>query len=176
MLKNLSLRFDPVEDRLTLRLVLQPPGEGAPAEHWLHITRRVCAVWRQDLQAMVDRSAEAPAASAPPAKAALSRAHHQAMASQATVRIEPAASAPAPEQAPDLVTQITCGHRRSDGKWVIRFERRNLPSLSLLLSAQTLHALVDSVSRRIASAGWGLNTLPHETKAVELQGTDARLH
>ena len=47
MLTNLRLRFDPVEDRLTLRLTVQQAND-TPVDHLLHLTRRVCAVWRQD--------------------------------------------------------------------------------------------------------------------------------
>ena len=87
MLTNLRLRFDAVEDRLTLRLTVQQAND-ALVDHVLHLTRRVCATWRQDLQAMIDLSAQAPPTTAPATKAAISNAHHEAMASQAKVRTE----------------------------------------------------------------------------------------
>ena len=78
MLKNLSRRFDALEDRILLRLV---SDEG---EQQLQLTRRVCARWRQDLQQLVATSAQAPARLDAVAQTHLAAAHHQAMAAQAT--------------------------------------------------------------------------------------------
>lgn len=176
MLKNISIRFDPIEDRMTLRMVVQS-GSDAPQEHWLHLTRRLCGVWRQDLQAMVDLSAQAPERLDAPAKASISQAHHQAMARQAQVRTEPAPSpADGPTPQPVLVTRIVCGRRKADGRWLMRFERRDLPSLSLVLSSQTLHALIDALTRRIQSASWALPSLPFEQKALEQPSAATHLH
>lgn len=166
MLQNISVRYDPVEDRLVLRLSLKT--EAGPAEHWLQLTRRVCASWRQDLQAMVDLSAELPPRLDKAAKAAVSAAHHQVMSSQVPVRTEPA---PAPEQRIHaeavLVTRVTCGRRRSDARWVVKFELRDRPPLALVLSTPTLHALVDAVSRRVLVAEWALPMLASEKPAPE---------
>lgn len=160
MLRNISVRYDPVEDRLLLRLTLQTDDH--PVEHWLHLTRRVCAGLRRDLQAMVDLSAELPERMDRAAKAAVSSAHHQAMAAQVPHRTEPAAAAPAPTEPPVLVTRVVCGRRRDDGRWVVRFERRDLAPLALVLSNPTLHALVDALGKRVAVAEWALPALPVE--------------
>jgi hypothetical protein len=151
-----------VEDRLVLRLALKT--EAGLAEHWLQLTRRLCAAWRQDLQAMVDLSAELPARMDRAAKAVVSAAHHQAVSSQVPVRTEPA---PPPEQQVEaqLVTQITCGRRRNDGRWVVKFELRQRPPLALVLSNPTLHALVDAVSRRVQVAGWASPPMAGERPA-----------
>lgn len=175
MLKNLRLRYDAVEDRITMRLTMQPTGEAA-VDHSLHLTRRMCAAWRLDLQAALDLSAEAPASTAPSTKAAISNAHHEAMAGQAKVRTEVAEQEPEPDIPPALVTKIVCGRRRDDAKWIVRFERRNLPSLTLQLSSTTLHGLVDALARRIKTAAWGLTALPHETKSIEPLTAGAHLH
>lgn len=175
MLKNISIRYDPTEDRMVVRLVVQSASEAAE-EHWLHVTRRVCAAWRQDLQAMVDLSAQAPERLDAAVRASVSQAHHQAMASQAKARTEPVASQPASLVQPALVTHIVCGRRRSDGRWLMRFERRDLPSLSLVLSGQTLHALVDAVSRRIRTAAWGLAALPVEQPTTAPPAAGSALH
>lgn len=164
MLQNISVRYDPVEDRLVLRLSLKT--EAGVAEHWLHLTRRLCAGLRQDLQAMVDMSAELPSRMDRAAKAVVSAAHHQVMSSQVPTRTEPA-----PVEQPQvpivLVTQVTCGRRRNDGRWVVKFELRERPPLALVLSNPTLHALVDALSRRVQTAGWSLPTLASEKSAVD---------
>lgn len=166
MLKNLSLRYDASEDRLLLQVVVVD-AEGLETAHALHITRRLCAVWRGDLQAMVDLSSQAPAQLPPVARAAVSKAHHDAQSSQATVRTEPASrSVPADLTPPLLVTRIVCGRHRADGRWVVQFERRDLPSLGLMLNAKTLHALVDALSRRVKTAQWNLPELASERALV----------
>ncbi len=172
MLQNISVRYDPVEDRLVLRLSLK--GETGSTEHWLLLTRRVCATLRQDLQAMVDMSAELPPRLDKAAKAAVSAAHHQVMSSQVAVRTEPA---PPPEKQADaaLVTKVTCGRRRNDGRWVVKFELRERPPLALVLSNPTLHALVDAISRRVQIAAWALPALASE-KAAPDRPPSAPLH
>ncbi|MBI5259526.1 MAG: hypothetical protein HY855_23695 [Burkholderiales bacterium] len=165
MLQNISVRYDPVEDRLMLRLSLKT--DAGLEEHWLQITRRVCAAWRQDLQAMVDLSAELPPRLDKAAKAVVSAAHHQVMASQVPTRTEPA---PRPDEsapvAAHLVTRVVCGRRRNDGRWVLKFELRGRAPLALVLSNPTLHALVDALSRRVQVAGWSLPATASEAPAA----------
>ncbi|MBI3367887.1 MAG: hypothetical protein HY021_05410 [Burkholderiales bacterium] len=172
MLQSISLRFDPVEDRLLLRLTVQ--REQAEQVHWLHLTRRACIGWRADLQKMVDSSADAPQRLDPVAKAALSAAHHEAMSAGATRRTEPPI-APEPALRPALVTSIACGRRRSDGRWLISFNLQAQPSLTLVLSGQTLHGLVDALTRHVQAADWGLPALPVEARPVQSPG-NAPLH
>ena len=175
MLQHLSLRYDPVEDRLALRLVVRAEGD-EQVERWLHLTRRTCAAWRLDLQSMVDMSAEVPDRLDGAGKAALSKAHHQAMAAQVAVRTESADKVPMPPQAPSLVKKIVCGRRRRDGRWTIRFEIDSGPPLGLVLSGQTLHGLVSAVFHRIQVADWGLAPLPLDVRdKVELQG-NSQIH
>lgn len=166
MLQKISLRFDPVEDRLVLRLTVKTPA--GPVDHWLLLTRRLCVGWRRDLQAMVDMSAALPERMDRAAKAAVSSAHHQALASQVPTRTEaaePVAEQPA-ERPPMLVTKIECGRRRGDGRWVLNFELRDGPPLAMVVADPTLHALVDAVSRRVAAAGWNLPPIASERAPV----------
>lgn len=174
MLQNISVRYDPAEDRLVLRLVLKR-GE-AIEEHWLHLTRRVCASLRPDLQAMVDMSAELPPTMDRAAKAAVSAAHHQALSSQVPTRTEPAPP-PADTQPvqPDLVLKAVCGRRRADARWVLKFELRGKPPLALVLSNPTLHALVDALSRRVQLAAWQLPPMAVERQPAERK-PDSPLH
>lgn len=173
MLLNISVRYDPLEDRLLLRLTLRVDGQ--PVEHWLHLTRRICIALRRDLQAMVDLSAELPERLDKGARAVVSAAHHQAVSSQVPTRTEAADEAPAPEQPPALVTKVVCGRRRADARWVVQFERRGQPPLALVLSNPTLHALVDALSRRVAVAHWALPELPLERTAPQ-PGVGGALH
>ena len=175
MLQKISLRFDPVEDRLELRLVVKS-ADGTLGDHWLHLTRRVCASWRQDLQAMVDVSAQTPANMNPAAKRAVSAAHHKAMASQVPVRTETVAEVARPSTPPALVTKIVCGRRKGDVRWTIRFEFRSQPSLSVVLNQTTLHGLVDAVARRVKTAEWGLAALAAEAPQAIPAVDTAHLH
>lgn len=176
MLKSLSVRYDPVEDRLVVELSVQE-GE-APSSYTLHITRRVCAAWRRDLQTMVDLSAQAPARLDPVAKAVVSKAHHDAMSSQAKVTTEPRRTEPSTSKAsePLLVTKILGGRRKTDNRWVLRFETQSLPPISLVLSSQTLHALVDALARRIRTAAWGLEALPNEALPLQSPSPAGQFH
>jgi len=170
MLKNLSLRYDAEEDRLLLLLTLLT-DEGQERAHALYLTRRLCAAWRQDLQQMVDLSAQVPERLQPALRAAVSKAHHDAQASQARARTEPA-----PEFAslsgvptPMLVSRIRCGRSKGSDAWVIQFDCKGGASLGLRVGSQTLHALVDALSRRVQAAQWGLPTLPVERDAPKAE-------
>jgi hypothetical protein len=173
MLRNISVRFDPVEDRLVLRFT---EGEAAGAvEHWLHVTRRVYAVWRRDLQAMVDRSAALPERMDRGAKAVVASAHHQAMASQVKMRAEPAPE-PQPELKPWLVTAVECGRRKKDERWVLKFMLRERSPLTLVLSDGTLHGLIGAITRRVKVARWELAALPLDKASSLPSGPPSALH
>ena len=160
MLKQIRVRYDPIEDRLFLHVGLSEPD----SDLILALTRRVFATWRQDLQQMIDLSAELPAAVDKGVKAVVSAAHHRALASQSPVRREPAtaetlASAAATQC---LVTEVRCGRRRSDRRWVLTFLTREHEPLRLVLGDKTLHGLVEAVLRRARAAHWDLALLPME--------------
>lgn len=159
MLQDISVRYDPEEDRLVLRLTLL--ADQQTITHWLHLTRRTCSALRKDLQALVDLSAEVPQRLDAVTRQELSNSHHQALASQVPRRVEPASAQPPPER-PKLVSKAQCGRRRADGRWVLKFETVEQQGLALVLSKPTLHALVDALNKRVTAADWGLSTLPVE--------------
>lgn len=161
MLESVALRYDPVEDRLLV--CIRATGGQRGREHWLHLTRRVCAVWRLDLQAMLDLSAQPPPQWRPEARAAVSAAHHQATAGQAPMQTRPVDAEPSTPPDVVLVTRVTCGRRRADGRWVLRFEVRERGSLALVLDDRTLHGLAAALAKRVQAAGWGLPALPSES-------------
>ena len=153
MLQNISVRFDPVEDRLVLRLTCLEREQRS--DHWLLLTRRVCVQWCKDLQAMMDLSSQAPERLDSHAKTVFSAAHHVAVASQVPIRRE-AAAVPDAESELTLVTKASCGRRRNDGRWVVKFEFRDREPLVMVLSSPTLHALADVIAQRVSAANWGI--------------------
>jgi len=165
MLKNLSLRFDALEDRILLRLV---SDEG---EQQLQLTRRVCARWGQDLQQLVATSAQAPARLDAVAQTNLAAAHHQAMAAQATTYRETAPETPLPALSPpQLVTGIACGRRHSDGRWLLRFTAQQGRDWTVVLTSETLHGLVDVFRAQVNIAQWALPPMALEAVATVQAG------
>lgn len=161
MLESISIKYDAVEDRLLLRI--RTRDQDAPVkEHALHLTRRVCAVWRKQLHAMVEMSAEAPQRLDKPTRQAIAASHHEAMATRANYQPAPPEQAEPPKEPPILVTKVVCGKRRTDNRWVMRFELLDRATLSLVLSSQTLHGVIDMLGRRLKGIGWGLPPLPGE--------------
>ena len=175
MLENLSLRFDPIEDRIALCIQVRQAGQ-ASQSHWLHLTRRLCAAWRRDLQAMVDQSAQAPAQLDAPVRAALSAAHHEAMHPQVLSQREAPLEKPQANQSHWLVTQVQCGRRRSDGRWMLGFDCRDQPRLTLFVRSSVLHGLVEALSRQVAKAGWAIESQPTERKVQPAPAAASQLH
>lgn len=160
MLRALNLGYDEREDRLVLRVV----SEGETDEQVLHLTRRVCAIWRLDLQALVDRSAAVPDSLPRPVRASVSTAHHEAMAAQATIRRDEPLRRQTP-RAPQLVVAVRCGHRRADDRWIMQFQTADGRELTLQMSAETMHGLVKVVQAQLGVARWDLPALPFDTSA-----------
>lgn len=175
MLENLSLRYDPVEDRIVLCIRVRIAGEPVQL-HWLHLTRRLCVAWRRDLQAMVDQSAQVPARLDAPARVALSAAHHEAMHPKALTRQEAPTEKPADNQRYLLATQVHCGRRRSDGRWMLGFDCRDHPRLTLFVGSAVLHGLVEALSRQVAKAGWALEPQASERAIPASPAAASQLH
>lgn len=151
MLRRIVLRYDPIEDRLVVCLVADQ------FEHWLHLTRRLAAQWRRDLDAVIERSAQAPTRLDPGARATVVRAHHQAMVAQAHMRAQtaqedtPAASA---RPIPELAVGVACGLNRDDGRWLVRFAFAQNRFCTVALSPESMHGLIDLLDTQLHKAGW----------------------
>lgn len=159
MLEDINVRYDAVEDRLLLRVRVRS-GETV-VEHWLHLSRRVCAGWRNDLQKVLDLSASVPNGIDAETKAWATAAHHQRQASELREQRGPNPMV-LQSARPDLVNRIMTGRRRADGRWVLRFETVGGHSLSLTLASRTLHALAEAIFRQVRAAKWALPLIPIE--------------
>lgn len=153
MLKNIRIRWDPIEDRLILRLTSHI--EGKDSDHWLQVTRRVAAGWRQDLEKLVHLSAQVPERFDPYVKATLAASHHQAVAQQAPMRVEPPDVTEV--QGPTaLVTLVRCGRHNKTQDWIQQFDLRTGATLTLNMTDTTLHGFVTALDNQLTQAQWGI--------------------
>lgn len=163
-LKSITIRFDPVEDRLLLRL-LHSAETGAEAGCLLHVTRRIARELRGQLQRLAELSAQAPQHLAPSTRTLVEAAHHQAMADQ--VPIQPGPPMPkAADAAPRLVVAMAVGRHQRSGAWVLQLSTNEGAPLTLTLADATLHGLLALLNRQVSQADWELPTLGVE-KAPE---------
>lgn len=170
MLKRIVIRYDPIEDRLVVCLVAEQ------TEHWLHLTRRLAAQWRRDLDVVIERSAQAPDRLDPGARATVVRAHHQAMAAQAHMRTTPPEDAPAatPQPAPELAVGVACGLNRGDGRWLVRFAFAQNRHCTVALSPESMHGLIDLLDAQMLKAGW--TSQPSTPNAALAHASASPLH
>jgi hypothetical protein len=150
MLKRIVLRYDPVEDRILVRLVTDQ------TQHGVLLTRRLATRWRHDLDVVIERSAQLPERLDPVARATIAQAHHQAMAAQAQLRAERRDEVPPMPMrpVPELAVGVACGQRRSDGRWLIRFTFAQDRECTVALSPESLHGLVEVLDIQMRKAGW----------------------
>ena len=176
MIRSIKLKFDPVEDRLLLRLTSHD-GK-SELEQRFHVTRRLCARWCDDLRTMLDIYQGAPAVKP------LDRPARKGAETQ-PAPVGPDAAAPAAAAPPDhtaappagatLLTSIRCGRRRSDGRWVIRFVAGSDPAQSLVLTDETLVAIIEALGHQLKNSGWGLVPVMDRTP-VQKHARPSRLH
>jgi|JI102314A2RNA_FD_contig_31_7791816_length_1283_multi_4_in_0_out_0_1 hypothetical protein len=170
MLHSIGFKYNPVEDRLVLKFVSRTQGGDEQREQLLCLTRRICARWSGDLQAMIDsasdelvRSQSIPNAGAAKPASSGSTSDNIGLPSATAVK------GPPPAAAPLLVTGVRCGRRRSDGRWVIRFLTVDPAPLALVLSNSGLTSLVKALARHVKNTGWNLPPVsPEPTPRVGL--------
>jgi hypothetical protein len=162
VLKSLTIRFDPEEDRLVLRLLM---GNRSESQTLVHLTRRVVQSLRSQLQALADLSAQVPEHLPQTARSQVQAMHHEAVAAQM-----PATQGPPIERTAEtrlwLALDARCGRQPRDGKWVIRLELRDAQPLTIALSDTTLHATIALLNRQVALAGWQLPSMALEQSAT----------
>jgi hypothetical protein len=159
MLEKLTLRYDPAEDRLGL--ALHVTGDAGPERRLLQLTRRTSVDWRADMAAML-RLAESEPQSAFAAQAApvqRARSTGQATAPAASEPSSPPALGAIDTNTPVLVSRVRCARRRSDGRWLLKFQLRGRPTVSLTLSDKALQDLMAALQRQLALADWSLPPL-----------------
>jgi len=165
MLRQIRVRYDPLEDRLLLTLDVDE------RVYHLLLTRRVWARARQALQQLLDLSAQAPVGLPATLRSSLSAANHHAMAALTPAAREPVAEHGAPSGAV-LVTGIRFGERKPHAgttarhAWILQFDLHGQPGLRLAVNDKTLHALVGALLQREESARWVLPALPACTAPV----------
>jgi hypothetical protein len=173
MLDRLTMSYLVNEDRLELLIVARAPVK----VHRLHLTRRLVRQWLDQLAQVVEASAQAPSGSSPTKRAAIASMHHEAVAAKASFKPASAGDAldaQAREVLPVLVTQISCGYLRQDGRWVLRFGCGPTDSVSLTLSPETLHGAVELLSRQLAVTDWQLR--PPFPPGASARTEDGMLH
>ena len=64
------------------------------------------------------------------------------------------------------MTRIGCARRRSDGRWILKFQTRGQAPFSLLLSDQALSDLNQALTRQLGQAQWALPPLAEPAAAA----------
>lgn len=164
MLREISIGYDPVEDRIQLRLLCHEQGNDV--NHRLALTRRISLPLRAGLQDLVRQSAEAPDTLPPPVQEALVAGHHQARLEQTEIRRKPTQPSVGDETASRLVLRAVCGVRRRDKHPVLRFEFQQGEPLTMAFGERSLHALAASLENRMRMAGWIPESKPPSDRAA----------
>lgn len=164
MLREISIGYDPIEDRIRLKLLWHE--QGSDVSHRLALTRRISLPLRGGLQDLVRQSAEAPDHLPAPVQEALVAGHHQAQLEQTALRRKP--RQPTTEQEPDsrLVLRAVCGVRRRDKQPVLRFEFQRGEPLTIAFGERSLHALAASLDKTMRTAGWIHDPKPAPERAA----------
>ena len=163
MLHSVRIRFDPLEDRL--ELVIRVDDDGA---YRLHLTRRIAVKLASQLQILAGWSAAVPDTVDPVTRGSITASHHTALAAHAS--IAPAAPSASPlvvhtGERPVLVSDVQCGRRNGDEKWMLAFHYGERETLSLALEQATLHGIIELLRRKLQEAQWGLTLLPEPAPA-----------
>lgn len=161
-LHQLNIHFDPVEDRLLLRMTVA--GADGRHEYRIWLTRRFIGLLWQSLQRTIDDVLQADQRISPSGRDAVRRFQQESALAQAdfsTPYAEGAADAPLGET-PLLVSKARVG-RAAQGGSVLTLEAAGGPAVRINLNDQLLHAFMKLLSDGARNAQWGLN-LPLATE------------
>lgn len=163
MLRSVRIRFDPVADRL--EWVIRVGDDGA---YRFHLTRRMAVKLASQLQILAVWSAAVPESVDPVTRGSITASHHSALAAQATFAPSPTPASPLvvhTGEQPMLVTDVQCGRRNEDDKWLLAFRYGERETLSLVLAQATLHGIIELLRRKLKEAEWGLTLLAEPAPA-----------
>ena len=158
MLHSVRIRFDSLEDRL--EVVIRVNEDGA---YRFHLTRRMTVKLASQLQILAAWSAAVPESVDPVTRGSIAASHHSALAAQSAFTPSPKPATPLTVhtgERPMLVTDVRCGRRTEDDKWLLSFRYAKKETLSLILQQSTLHGIIELLRRQLAEARWGLTLLP----------------
>lgn len=174
MLHSVQIRFDPTEDRLEVTVRVNDDGA-----YRFHLTRRLTMKLASQLQILATWSAEVPVSVDPVTRGSITASHHSAVAAQAT--FGPGKPPPGPltvhtGERPVLVTDVQCGRRQEDGKWLLGLRYAGQETLSLVLQQSTLHGIIELLRRKLKEADWGLTLVPEASSATTPTAVARQMH
>lgn len=154
MSSGISLRYDPIEDRLVLTCTTQ---DGAAQE--LHLTRRFMRMFAKRLAAIAAQTAQAPAGVDRGQRENLAALHHDAQAGKVAIEKSETRSADAGVR-PLLVTGVRTGRLGGQReRWVVEFRGDGSKPVRLALSVRMMHGFIELLRRRLPATDWGIELL-----------------
>ena len=174
MLHSVRIRFDPQEDRLDV--VIRVGDDGA---YRFHLTRRMAVKLASQLQILAVWSAAVPESVDPVTRGSITASHHTALAAQASFAPSPPPASPLlvhTGERPMLVSDVQCGRRNEDEKWLLAFRYGERDTLSLVLQQATLHGIIELLRRKLKEAEWGLTLLPEPTAGQSAAAQAKAMH
>lgn len=156
MSELIALRFDPVEDRLALR-ISSANGE----ERIVHLTRRFTRLLATALERIAAETAGSPADSEAGQRSNLAALHHEAIAAQTRIEFRKARGSPQlRDQLPLLATGVRTGRKKSTPvRWMLELTCQGQRRIMLTLSTRMLHGFIDLLRRHLPETDWGIELL-----------------
>lgn len=155
-LHQLNLHFDPVEDRILLRMTVGTPEVLSEFRIWL--TRRFVALLWKSLQSAVAESVRADERIAPASRDAVLRFQQESALARAdfsTPFAQGEAKTPLGD-APILVSKARIA-RTAQGARLMALEAAEGPAIQINMNDQLLHSFMKLLSDAARNAQWGLD-------------------
>ena len=174
-LHQLNLHFDPVEDRILLRMTVGAPEALSEFRIWL--TRRFAALLWKSLQGAAAESVRADERIAPASRDAVLRFQQESALAQADFSTPFSLGDVATPlgDAPILVSRARIA-RTPRGGHVLSLQAADGPALQINMNDQLLHSFMKLLSEAAGKAQWGLDLrLTSEREGTPDQPVPARL-